>query len=475
MFRISMFSRANLLARTAPGIAIGAAALALGVVTGGAVLSTPAMAAKTPKPPKLALSKPFQTVAAPLSTAIDGAKARPDVVAATNNVKTAEAAYQQSKGAARTQAKASYDAAVAALGNTLAAEKSQLDTAFAAISTPDDKFTFGQLAISLGGTAMDKQMQRRGLSAMIDSGKSNPADVPRLQYFLGSTAYDMKDYPAARTALQAAVSAGYHDNDADALLAEAYISDNQAAQGLTMLQQAIDYRNGTASKAPAGWYRRGLGAAYKAKLSDQAAKFSLGLVKAYPNAENWAGAITVLREVGGYQGQEVLDLMRLMGRTNSYAEGRDYLEYLQVADPRRLPGEAIKVIDAGRASGKIKADDLYVSDSRKIASDRMAADRASLPATERAARAGASATNLMGVADAYLSYGDSAKAEELFTLALTKQGVDAPRALTRIGIAQFDQGKYAEAQVTFAKVTGSRKSIADLWALYAAQKAAPAA
>jgi hypothetical protein len=77
----------------------------------------------------------------------------------------------------------------------------------------------------------------------------------------------------------------------------------------------------------------------------------------------------------------------------------------------------------------------------------------------------------MGTADAFLSYDQPAEAEALYTIALTKPGVDAGRALTRLGIAQVDQGKAAEAQATFAKVTGPRKPIADLWSIYAAQKA----
>ena len=50
-------------------------------------------------------------------------------------------------------------------------------------------------------------------------------------------------------------------------------------------------------------------------------------------------------------------------------------------------------------------------------------------------------------------------------------GVETPMVLTRLGIAQYDQGKYAEAIETFKKVEGARKEIASLWALYATSKA----
>jgi hypothetical protein len=76
-----------------------------------------------------------------------------------------------------------------------------------------------------------------------------------------------------------------------------------------------------------------------------------------------------------------------------------------------------------------------------------------------------------GAGDAFLSYGEAAKAESLYTIALTKPGVDSNRVLTRLGIAQLDQGKAAEALANFAKVQGPRRPIAQLWAAYASQSA----
>ncbi len=71
--------------------------------------------------------------------------------------------------------------------------------------------------------------------------------------------------------------------------------------------------------------------------------------------------------------------------------------------------------------------------------------------------------------DTFLSYNRPAEAEEFYTKALTMAGGDAPIILTRLGIAQLDQGKNAAAEATFKKVTGARKPIADLWAIYAMQ------
>lgn len=452
-----------------------AVALALGVAA-VTLTSFPAMAEKQAAAPKIKLSKSFLPLAMDMSKAIDTAKARPDVVAASQKVKDATAAYNQARGAQRQTAMAAREAALAELGNALSAEKAKLESLFASAATPDDKYQAGALAVNLGGLAQTPLLQRRGILSMLESGKASPAEAPRLNYYAGSLSFDARDFAQARTSLEAAIAAGYTENDVAILLAEAYLSDNQVPAGLIKLQQAIDGRTASGTQAPAAWYRRGLGAAYNARILDQAMSFSRGYVKAYPTTENWATAITIVREVGKFPTQETLDLMRLMGRTGAFSEERDYIEYIQAADPRRFPGEALKAIEAGLASGKLRANDAFVIDSRTMARDRVGADKASLPAFERDARlASATGATVSGAADAFLSYGEPAKAEELYTIALGKAGIDGDRVLTRLGIAQFDQGKYAQAQQTFARVNGVRKAMADLWSLLASQKAMPVA
>jgi hypothetical protein len=70
-------------------------------------------------------------------------------------------------------------------------------------------------------------------------------------------------------------------------------------------------------------------------------------------------------------------------------------------------------------------------------------------------------------ADVFLSYEMYPQAEQLYTLALAKPGVDAGLTKLRLGIAQLGQGKAAEAQASFAGVDGKLKPIARLWAAYA--------
>ena len=464
--------------RFARDLSRGAFSLAILVAAGAAVLSAPAMAkdkkeAAAPAAAKASYSKPFVMAAGPYQKAFEAAKKRADVVAAEQNVTAATNAYNAATtSAARKAATVQRDAAIAALRATLTGEKTLLDSTIAAATAPDDKMMAGNFQLQMGGLMQDTVMQRAGLQAMVASGKANPADVPKFNFYIGQFAFQENDYPTAQTALQAAINGGYSGNDVGALLAEVYVAQGQTSAGLDQLQKAIDAKNASGTPAVENWYRRGLSIAYKNKLIDKAGLFSNGLVQAYPTKENWAGAISVLRLVAKYDLQDRLDLLRLMARTHSFTEGSDYAEFIQAADPRRLPAEVLAVLDEGVTSGKLKSTDMFVTEARTNASVRVKEDRPTLPALEKSAMAAnATGVSITATADALLSYGMPAKAESLYNAALAKGGVDVQRVVTRIGIAQFDQGKFADAKASFDKVTGIRQPLAQLWSIYAGQKA----
>jgi hypothetical protein len=461
--------RTKFFTRTALGLA-----LAVGVTAGSA---TPVLAKAKPAADqkanevKLAPSKAFIPVYVAAKAMLEAAGKRPDVIAARQAATTAQAVLKNAQGRqAQTDARARYDAAAAAVGSLLTAEKAAVERTANVITSADDKFLSGQLLLSLGTLAMDPPIQRRGIQFQLDSGKINAADKPKYLMVLGNLSMELKDYAAARAAFQAASDAGAAPGEALINLADSYIKDNQTAAGLKVLQAAV-VKSGAA--APEGWMRYGIATAYRGKLPTEATMFSNELVALYPTKENWSLAIAVVRDLNGYQGLDQLDLLRLMQRTGSFSEERDYVEYVQAATKRGMPGEALKIIDAGVAAGMLKPNDQFVMDAKKESTARVGADRASLPAQERDAR-GPKGTSLTitAAADTFLSYDLPAKAEELYELALTKPGTDVSRIYLRLGIAQADQGKYADALANFAKVTDARAPIAMLWSAYAKAKAA---
>ena len=462
--------RAKFFTRTALGLA-----LAVGVAAGSAV---PVLAKDKPatdqkaKEAKLTPSKAFIPVYVAAKNAVEAGAKRPDVIAARQVATDAQTALKNAQGKkAQADARLRYDTAAAAVSPLLTVEKAAVEQTAVVAANLDDKFLSGQLMLSLGSLALDLPMQRRGIQLQLDSGKIGAADKPKYLMVLGNLSMDLKDYAAARTTFQAASDAGAAPGDALISLADAYIKDNQIAAGLKVLQSAVVK---TGAGAPEGWMRYGIATAYKAKLPIDATMFSNELVGMYPTKENWSLAIAVVRDLNAYQGHDQLDLLRLMQRTGSFSEERDYVEYVQAATKRGMPGEALKIIDAGVVAGMLKPNDQFVIDAKKEAAGRVVADRASLPAQERDARGPkATAVTITAAADTLLSYDMAAKAEELYQLALAKPGADTTRVYLRLGIAQADQGKYAEAQASFARVTDARAPIAQLWSAYAKAKMTP--
>lgn len=362
-------------------------------------------------------------------------------------------------------------AIVNAEGGDVAGAKAQVPGLVAAIQTPDDRNAAGNLILQIGNKLKDAQLQRQGLELMVASGKVDPAQLGQFQFFIGSLAYDAKDWAAARTALQAAVAAGYTETDPRPMIAETYFGDNQAAQGLDMLKGLIEGNVAAGQAVPEAWLVRGLQVAYNAKLTDKATEWSALLVAHAPNQTNWQRSLQVVNSVNQLDAQSRLDLLRLMLVTNAMSDRREYEDYVEAADPRIMANEVDRVLAAGVQAGVWSSGDAYYTEIKQIVDQRAPADRRDAPGLATEARGAANGSAALNAGDVYLSLGSWAEAEEMFALALQKGGVDRDRALTRLGIAQAQQGKKAEAKATFAQVSGARAPVARMWSAFVESRA----
>ena len=427
-------------------------ALAVALAVGAA--ATPAMA----KDSKSDSNSPeFVAAAQPLQKTL---------AAASPLIKKYQAASgQAAKDAAMAELKAAYGPAIP-----------QFEAAEKAAKTPADKYLVGQWGSNIGVITGDQKLLQRALQGIADSGKGTPAEQAENRYKLGVTAYQNKDYATAIAASAPLVAANYPDDTAAEVLAMSYASQEQYAQALDALKTAVAARRAAGGTVSPQWLQRANQFAYRLKNPAVGNEWAILTVANAPTPQNWIASAQLLRVYNGYTGQDALDLARLLSRSGALAGDvkdakQEYLDYIQTADARRQPGEVLAVIDAGVASGAISASDPVVSDAKTLASSRLAADKASLPALYTSAHgAGATAAVIAGTADAYLGYGESAKAIELYQLALNKPGVDSARVLTRLGIAQSDAGQYAAAAESFGKVTGPRQPLAQMWLAYVRQK-----
>lgn len=357
-------------------------------------------------------------------------------------------------------------------GADMAAVKPALPGVVAAVETEDDRFAAGNLVYSVGTKSQDPALQRQGVEMMLASGKVPAANQPQYNFIAGQLAYQAKDFDKARTYVERAVELGYSENDPQAMIAETYFAQDRYADGITYLSGAIEAKRQAGEPINEAWIKRGLAMAYNNKLNAQAQEYASWYARDYPSADSWGDAIGILFNTSDIAGQDSLDLLRLARRTQGLRQGNQYIEYIEQADPRKLPGEVVAVIDEGYASGMLDRGNSFVTEARADAARRVKADETELPALARDARAsGANLPTIMAAGDAYLSYGRGAEAEEFYTKAAGMAGANTPLVLTRIGIAQLDQGKYADAEATFNRVEGARQAIANLWAIYATQQA----
>ena len=94
-----------------------------------------------------------------------------------------------------------------------AAAKAMVPAVQATIQNGYDKSTFGLALVTLGTKLNDAALQKQGLQLALQSGVASAAQAGAYQFFLGKFDYDAKNYAQARAEFEAAVKAGYTQND----------------------------------------------------------------------------------------------------------------------------------------------------------------------------------------------------------------------------------------------------------------------
>ena len=374
------------------------------------------------------------------------------------------------------------DAALKAAGADPVALKPQVLALIPLAKSPDEQIAAGGMVFNTGVAAKDLPMQLQGVEMMLASGKVSPQEVGRFNLVAYQISAQQKDYGKARSYLQKAIDLNYSSDNvttADLMsnMAELYFSQEQYAEGLAYLDNLIDTRKAAGQPIDPKWFRRGVQVAYTNEIVPQLYDFVQGWVVAEPSPDTWRDAVNLTRNLNDFEGPVLLDLLRLGKEVGTLKEKNDYIYYIEAADTRRLPQEVKDVIEEASAKGAIpKGSDPWVEEQLKLATSLIVEDKRGLPALERDANAAsAQLRTVVAAGDAFLSYGEHAKAAGFYEKALGMAGVDTNLVLTRLGIAQTGAGNIAAAREAFAKVQGVRAPVAMLWSAYAEQQSATAA
>lgn len=371
------------------------------------------------------------------------------------------------------------DVALKAPTPDFAALKPQILALVPLAISPDEQQALGGMMFNTGIMDKDKVLQLQGVEMMIASGKLQPNELGRFNLVAFQIASGLQQYDMARSYLQRAIDQNYSaenftTSDLQMNMAELYFSEDRNVEGLKYLSDTIAAQKAQGLPVDARWYRRGISIAYTNEIVPQIYEFVTDWVSENPSPENWRDAVNLTRNLNDFEPSVLLDLLRLGSRLGTLKDKMDYIIYIETADARRLPMEVKQVIEEAYNSGVIpKGSDTFVDEQLRIATGRVGADRADLPALERDANAAsAQLRTVVAAGDAFLSYGEYAKAAGFYQKSLGLAGVDRNLALTRLGIAQIGMGNVAAARESLAQVDGARMPIAKLWGAYAAQQSA---
>lgn len=352
-----------------------------------------------------------------------------------------------------------------------ATAKAGLPAAMAAAEGADARYVVGQFQVIIGRETQDTAMQAAGIEAMLASGVAAEADLPALYSNQVALAVNAQQYDKAEAALARWVEAVPNDPNAIAGLAEVKMDLKKPNEAAPLFARAIAAKKAAGEQVPEGWYKRALLIAYDNQMAPQSVEYGLALVTAYPTAENWRDALTIYQESGNLDPKTNVDLLRLKRAAKALAGERDYYELAQTLIDSGLPGEGAAVIREGVASRMIDGNKPMFKELLASATGRIADDKASLPGLETKAMAAADGSLALSTANAYLGYGEYAKAAALYRAALQKGSTDANLVNTRLGIALALAGQTAEAEAAFKAVTGPRAQLASYWMLWLSQRA----
>ncbi len=348
------------------------------------------------------------------------------------------------------------------------------------VRAPLDKQIFGQWEYIVGTGAGDEVLENKGLSLMASSGLMTPEQNSQIAAQLGQMAYKEKNYDAAIKALSPLVSNPTTQDGIGEMLAASYEGIGQPKQGLDALKSFVTAH--TAANRPVGAevYDFGVGLGFKAKLIPETTEWAVLRVAANPTPRNWLEAAELVRSNStNNTNQDELDISRLLDQTGALGLsadtiGREYVIYLQSINANLLPSEALRIKEQGVASGALKASDTFVKDIEASARPRLAADNSSLDRLGSDASSAPTSRIAVTAGNIFLSHRDWARSDAMFTLALAKGVADDEKnhVLIRLAMAQIGENKFVDAKASLSKVTGQQAPIAQLWAIYADQKAA---
>ncbi len=342
--------------------------------------------------------------------------------------------------------------------------------------TPYENYAIERTRGVAAAGAGDMGTSVKAFEAVLASGKTPPADAPRIVDALARTYFRMGDYPKAAAWAARSVKEGGADPQMRVLRIKALYLAEDYATTAAELRPLID-ADEKAGVAPPLEQLQLLASCY-VKLNDNAGYvFALEkLLAHYPKKEYWADAIRRVETRPGFAETLLLDVLRLQEATGSLSTAAQYMAMAQLALKAGFPAEAKRIVDRGFAAGALGTgpDADLQRRLRETAAKQVAEDERMLAQNAKDASAQKDGMPLVNVGYAMVSAGQFDKGLALMEQGLEKGlGSGAEAAKLHLAIAYLAAGQKAKAIAMFKAVQGSdgTTDLARLWLIHAQRSA----
>lgn len=306
---------------------------------------------------------------------------------------------------------------------------------------------------------------------MLNSGLMPPEQVDERTKTVAQLYFQMKDYNKAATWSKKWLEKHPNTEDMGILLGQSYYLLNDYKNAAETMKGVVNNAEKAGRKPDENWIQIVMSSYFKMQPQD---KDGIGdalkkMVRYYPKPEYWENLLDIYRRKEGGD-RMTLGYYRLMNEVGVLKDKGDYVEMAQLAIDAGVPGEAQAMVQKGMDAGVLKVADKTEQGryDRLLASAKKQSDldRSSLAQQQIEADKAGTGQALVGLGQAYLSYGETDKALAALEKGIAKGGVtDLDEAQISLGMAYLKKGQKEQAREAFKKAGGKFKDLGDLWVI----------
>lgn len=253
----------------------------------------------------------------------------------------------------------------------------------------------------------------------------------------------------------------------------AYFGNNYG-EAVSYMQEAVTATRAAGQKPEENWLLILQSAQAKLGNAPGVTETTTDLLRYYPRPEHWTTLSRTLLAQAANKDRQILQVYRLMYQVGAMDQPDQFIEAANAAIQVGSPGEAVKFMEKGFASGVLEKGGDKAKSQALLAEVRRlgAADQKTLPQFEKEALAAKAGEADVRLGEAFLSYDKPAKGVEAIQRGIGKGGIkSAEEANLSLGRAYVLVRDNAEAIKAFELVKSPEHAqLAQLWSIYAGQQ-----